>query len=864
VSDKKNLQGTKLGLPNGWRGSSFLVISLIVFASLLCARKTSANTDDVQVLATRALNILKTRCFSCHGAEKQEGEIRLDSIESLISGDGNGPLVVPRDAESSKLIQVIATTDEEKRMPPKSPLSPDELETLRKWVASGAVGVKHGSIMEDRSDQSIGSALADERNPIRKLFGGQRLDLWSLQPITRPSVPTVQNQEWPLNAIDCFVLHHWERNFGASFRPAGDASLYALARRTSFDLIGLPPSYSEMSQLLASTHSNAYEVWVDRLLSSPNYGPRWARMWLDVVRYSDSNGFDWDEFRPTAWRYRDYVVSAWNEDLPFDQFTIEQLAGDELLAGAPQCESDQSKLIATGYLRSGPHDNSAPSFNEQDRSRAELMADLTETTGSAFLGLTLSCCRCHDHKTEPLSQADHYRFRAFFSAVRFADDVPLDLPDARQMIEHHNGEIENQIADLERQIQEQFQIVREQLTKNVTRTGVSDAGQSPAATNLQAEVTDKQVRESLSESQRATVDKLVAKKMELESQKKKYTVGMLMTDKNEDIPTTHVLYQGDHKAPRQAIAPGFPSVIDPNHAGNSDIANKQSTGRRTTLAKWIVSERNPWTARVIVNRLWQAHFGRGLVATANDFGFSGEPPSHPDLLDWLASELMDAGWSIKHLQYLIVTSRTYRQSVSKTPGNRKEHLTVSMRTQLHRLDAESLRDAMLQVSGQMNLQIGGPPAWPDLPSEVLQANPAFLDDNEQKTKGWYPSPLDQQMVRSLFLVQKRGVRVPFMETFDLPDNSVSCARREVSLVAPQALSLLNGPWMENAAAAMSEEIRRQVGEETSQQIEAAYRLVFQRNPNLTERRIIDTFLIDHTLVELCRSLMNTNEFVFVE
>lgn len=816
---------------------------IVVFAALISnsTQLARAQTDDE--LAERAVAILNSKCSACHGADKAENQLRLDSLDAMIRGGEKGAAIFVGKARESLVVQSIRDTDEATRMPPKDPLSETEIAIIEDWINAGAKwpSAKHMSAMN--SVQTIGNAWDDPRNPIRKLFRGERLDLWSLRPIARSMIPVVRQQDWATNPIDNFVLTEWEK--WPDFETAPKAGARELAIRAAFGLTGLPPEIKELEAFVNSDDERAYEQLIERWLSHPSYGVRWARMWLDVVRYSDSNGFDWDEFRPNAWRYRDYVIEAWNRDLPFDQFTLEQLAGDELVGGPPNDELDQQRLIATGYLRVGPHDNSSPLFNEQERSRAQLLADLTETTGSAFLGLTLGCCRCHDHKTDPLSHADHYRLRAFFAPVEFADDLPLDLPERRTQIEQHNAEIDEQVA--------------------VVDSGVAavHAGAkvriASAAKAEKVEPTEEAVKKGLNAVEKKLLKDLAKRKGELEAKKLGYTHGLLMRDKPQDIPATYVLYQGDHSAPRESVAVGFPSVLEPNEASVFSNSEK-STGRRSALAEWIVARRNPWTARVIVNRLWQVHFGEGLVATPNDFGITGSRPTHPELLDWLASELIDSGWSIKHVQRLIVTSSVYRQATVTEVGTRPR---MSLRNNLRRLEAEALRDRILVACGLLDQRIGGPPVWPEIPAEILQANPAFLDDNATKTKGWYPSPAETQSVRSLFLVQKRTVRIPFLETFDLPDNSVSCARREASLVAPQALTLLNGELVEQAATALANTIsmRTKVADE---QCRLAFQQTLLRQPSEHELTLAVAFLKTHSLDELCRALLNTNEFAFIE
>jgi len=665
-----------------------------------------------------------------------------------------------------------------------------------------------------------------------------------------------------------------------------EADSRTLIRRLSLDLTGLPPSVEDVesferecveeSRSAGGSASQAYELRVDRLLASPRYGEHQARQWLDVIRYSDSNGFDWDEFRPRAWRFRDYVIRAFNADKPFDRFILEQLAGDELLEGPPRDVSEQDALIATGYLRLGPHDNAAGLFNEQDRSRAELMADLTETTSSAFLGLTMSCCRCHDHKFDPLLQADHFRLRAFFEGVKFADDLPLDLVADQAAIREHNAGLERQRDEVEVRRQTLLAPHRERLRAerlarltDEERQWLKDPDdRHPEERRPRVATLRKQVEPKESELKAALEGDAKTRHAELEKQithinsaRREFTTGLLMTDQETRPAETRILVLGDHKRLGQPVVPGFLSILDPNPALIPKPANPKTLGRRLALARWIASPNNPLTARVFVNRLWQQHFGQGLVDTPNDFGLAGSRPSHPELLDWLAAEFVRGGWSVKHLHRTVLLSAAYRQAVVD-PGSLSESL--GFRRSPRRLSAEQLRDALLATSGSLQLVSGGSPVWPDLPAEILQANPAFLDDNATRTKGWYPSPRERQSVRSVFLVQKRTVRVPFMETFDLPENSTSCARRTGSTVAPQALSLLHSPLAVEASQDLAKRVRQEAGNEPEAQVRQAFRIALQREPKPEEHDACLRLLRRRSLPELCRALINLNEFAYVD
>ena len=732
----------------------------------------------------------------------------------------------------------------------------------------------------------VGNAWEDPRNPVVRIFGGQRLDLWSLRPVTLRETPSERagvagNPGVSSSAVADAPLDAW---LGRPNAPEADPR--TLIRRVTLDLTGLPPSLAEVqaferecvqeARSAGASASQAYERLVDRLLASPRYGEHQARQWLDVIRYSDSNGFDWDEFRPRAWRFRDYVIRAFNADKPFDRFILEQLAGDELLEGPPRDVSEQDALIATGYLRLGPHDNAAGLFNEQDRSRAELMADLTETTSSAFLGLTMSCCRCHDHKFDPLLQADHFRLRAFFEGVKFADDLSLDLVDDQAAIREHNAGLERQRDEVEVRRQMLLAPHRERLraerlarlTEEERQWLKDPDDRHPEERRPRVATLRKQVEPKESELKAALEGDAKTRHAELEKQitqinsaRREFTTGLLMTDQETRPAETRILVLGDHKRLGQPVVPGFLSILDPNPAVIPKPANPKTLGRRLALARWIASPNNPLTARVFVNRLWQQHFGQGLVDTPNDFGLAGSRPSHPELLDWLAAEFVRGGWSVKHLHRTLLLSAAYRQAVVD-PSAFSEFL--GFRRSPRRLSAEQLRDALLATSGSLQLVSGGSPVWPDLPAEILQANPAFLDDNATRTKGWYPSPRERQSVRSVFLVQKRTVRVPFMETFDLPENSTSCARRTGSIVAPQALSLLHSPLAVEASQDLAKRVRQEAGNAPEAQVRHVFRITLQREPKPDEREACLRLLHRRSLAELCRALINLNEFAYVD
>ena len=751
----------------------------------------------------------------------------------------------------------------------------------------------------------LGDAWTDPENPIRKIWRGERLDLWSLKQPVRPAVPSAIG-----NPIDAFLLAKLAAK-NLTFSPEADPR--TLIRRLYFDLLGLPPSPEEVAAFereCASIGNRqlAIENLADKLLASPHYGERWARHWLDVVRYADSNGHERDEFRPEMWRYRDYVVRSLNEDKPYDRFIREQLAGDELVAAAPRTHAEADALIATGFLRLGTYDSTASIFQEERKQRNDLMADLVNTTGSAFLGLTFSCCNCHDHKYDPLSQADHFRFRAFFAAVKSRDDQPIDLAPEQDAIRAHNAGVDKQVAEAQKPVDDALWPARQKLRderiaklpadiQELLKTEEAkrdDATKKLLAPHLEkVKVSDKDALAALDDAGKKLHSEATAKVDALKKQKRAFTVAMAVSDGNAE--PTKLFYQGDFTEPRDEVAPGFLSVLDPNPA-KVKAPRPDTTGRRLALAEWIASPTNPFTARVLVNRLWQHHFGTGLFANPNDLGYAGPKPTHPELLDWLATEFVARGWSVKTLHRLMVTSAAYRQvsgyerarvrgfeSGAGRKSSPSHPLTLApahasdpdnkllWRQNPRRLDAETMRDTLLAVSGKLRPHAGGKPLWPPLPEEILKAQPGVLEGLEGKDsgrrQGWYADKEEDCDVRSLYLIQKRCVPLPFLQVFDLPDTSFSCARRDVTTVAPQALNLLNSDFSQRAAKALATRVATEAGDDAGKQIERAVWLALGRGPTATERQQASAFLAKHgklALPEFCRALLNVNEFVYVD
>ncbi len=849
-----------------------MMCRLLILALLLAGGTASA--DSASDFQDRVLPLLQARCISCHGPEKQKGKLRLDSRAAILKGGENGPSIVPGDPEQSLLIQALRQTHPDIKMPPKEKLPADQIDALAAWIKDGAPWVEAAA---SAPGGPLGDAWSDPRNPIVRIFGGKRLDLWSLRKIARPAAPAVKDEAWVRTPVDRFILAALET---AKLRPSAEADRRTLIRRVTVDLIGLPPTPEEVKAFVDDPAADAYERLVDRLLANPRYGERWARHWMDVVRYADTNGWERDEFQTQIWRYRDYLIRSFNEDKSYFQFVSEQIAGDELRPGDPEA------LVATGYLRLGPYDSTGSIFMEDAKNRNELMTDLANTTASAFLGLTMACANCHDHKYDPISQADHFRLRAFFAGVKRQDDTIIDPKEDRERIRKHNDAIEARTRTLQARITEILEPARNGLLENrrgeipseilplldlkkEEQTAAIKQKIKPFVEKLK--VSDADATATLPDALKGELAELGKKVAEETKGRLEFTRGMTVRDSGAKPPATHVFYQGDFTQPREEIPPGFISVLDPNPASVTPPAGLESSGRRSALAAWIASPENPLAARVIVNRLWQHHFGRGLVATPNDFGFGGTRPSHPELLDALASELFARGGSLKAVHRLILNSATYRQRSVEDAARRavdpENHLL--WRQNPRRLDAEATRDAFLAVSGALLPKDSGPPLWPPVPQHLLDAQPGILETKSdekarERKQEWYTDAVEKADVRSIFLVQKRVLTVPFLQPFDLPDMNVSCGRRDVTTVAPQALQLLNSSFSERMALAFASRVEKEAGEGEAARVERALWLALARPASDAERRRSVEFVRRHRLVDFCRVLLNVNEFVYVD
>lgn len=766
------------------------------------AQTSSVNTTTPQ-FRRDVQPILERRCLGCHGVGATLGNLDLRSRQSALKGGVKGAAFVPGNANRSLLFQMVSGA-RTPQMPPNGKLPAAEIAILKKWLDAGG---------------SWTDSLTTAKPQI----------WWSFVKPKKPSVPTVIPSV-KVNPVDAFVIKKLKHK-GLTLSPP--ASRRDLIRRGYFDLIGLPPTPEEVEAFEKDKSPDAWEKVIDRLLASPRYGERWGRHWLDVVRYADSGGFEGDKDRHHAWRYRDYVIDAFNTDMPYDQFIREQLAGDEI---APV---NNRSLVATGYLAVGPRDI----VMQNAKNRADELDDLVSTTGSAFLGLTIACARCHDHKYDPVKMSDYYRLSAIFA------------PTERREVEILNDEEKRNVADLDGQLLE----LRKQVEPLRAR------GLEMAKKGGNANPNEEQIVAALHEADKALHKNLMDRIKPLEAKRGGFPKAEIVTDKSKDYIPGRILLRGDADHPGDEVKPGFICSL-PNGANEvtKEMALSQTTGRRIALANWIASPQNPLTSRVWMNRVWRHHFGRGLVNTPSNFGINGETPSHPELLDWLANTFVDGGWRLKPIHKLLMTSKTYRQdsrirkdAVLQDPQNR-----LYWRMTVRRLEGEVIRDSILYVADSLNLQMGGPPVFPPI-DPTLRAD-TFQGPNWQDGKD---DPSTWR--RSVYVKVKRSLLLPQLEVFDCPEITYTVAARNTTTTPTQALTLLNDPIILRQSERFAQRIEKLEPTNRALQVDHAYRLAFGRTPNSRERELSLQYLVSRErskrpspLADFCLALFNLNEFVY--
>jgi hypothetical protein len=939
--------------------------------------------EQLKFFEAKVRPILVEHCHKCHGPDKQKGELRLDSIQAILEGGRNGPALVPGHPEKSLMVKAIGYTDPDLKMPRDQPLTKEQVADLTRWVKMGAPWPATDKVAGGKKEMQI---TDKDRNH------------WAFKPVARPAVPKVKNAAWVKNAIDAFILEKLEAK---GLAPAPPASKLELVRRLYYDLTGLPPTPKEAEDFVNDTSPKAYENLIDALLSSPGYGEKWARHWLDLVHFAETNSYERDGPKPHIWRFRDYVIRAFNQDKPFDRFLREQLAGDELP------DADSEALIATGYYRLGIWDDEP---SDPRLARYDGLDDIVATTSQVFLGLTVDCARCHDHKIDPIPQKDYYRLLAFFHNVNHyrnggpTDELPIfanaaakqefdkkakDLQEKRNALQGSLTEIEKEfVAKYEKNPGDvkqtdlddlQYRYYRDSWNKlpDFASLKHEDAGKVPSQLfdiNLRTRndtfgfvfegvlivpqdgkytffldsddgsrltVAGKVVLEydgihGLGKEKTATVEltkgrqpikleyfqnvgglglyvawsgpgfgrkmlsapeggidlkkdiaKLIASegprllgkdktqqytklRKELDGLKKQDVasercLGVTESGGNAD---TFVLLRGNPATKGAKVEPGFPQVLT-GHVPVITPPGAKSSGRRLALAEWLVSKDNPLTARVTVNRLWQYHFGRGIVRSPNNFGTQGDKPTHPELLDWLASEFVERGWSMKAMHRLILTSNAYKMS---SHGNTKALAAdptndLLWRFDMRRLSAEEIRDSILMVSGNLNRKMFGPGIYPEIPKEVMAGQ-------SMPGKGWGKSSPQEQARRSVYVHVKRSLLLPILETFDLAETDRTTPVRFSSTQPTQALLMLNSEFINKQADIFAKRLKQEAGDKAEDQVKLALHLAMARVPTAREvergTRLIaalqqeDGASADVALKYFCLMVFNLNEFVYLD
>jgi hypothetical protein len=827
--------------------------------------------------------ILQNSCWKCHGAAIQLSKLDLRTRGAALKGGDHGPSLVPGKAEESRLYRLVSGL-EKPAMPMDGKLSAEQIAVIKDWIEQGAP-------WDNSAAAAAAAAPAPALDEDRKITPEER-QYWAFQKPVRHPVPTGFR-----NPIDAFIRATLREK---GLQPAPEADRTTLVRRAYLDLIGLPPTPAQVTEFLNDKSLDAWEKLIDHLLDSPQYGERWGRHWMDVARYADSNGYEHDFDRPNAWRYRDYVIRSFNKDTPYNVFLMEQIAGDEL----DWVTTDS--LIATGFLRC----YAKVGFREKDNPqfRYEYLDDMIATLGRGVLGLTVQCARCHNHKFDPIAQKDYYKLQAsLFSYVEV--DQPLTGPAEAAAYRKKVADVDARVKERQQKIRTLDEPYRQELLpakykrfpENVqiairTPEAQRTPGQVLLANQIirTVSVSPGEIDRIMKPEDLAQKKKLQAEIAEIEKERPKaIPMAMSVTDgdyrftpdgpgdepapgkgiKHESVqgtflhegpgryqaPPSYFLIRGDIESHGSQMKPGFVSVItNGNPPTEIPPADGHTSGRRRALAEWLTSPDNPLTARVAVNRIWHHHFGRGIVATLDNFGKMGERPTHPELLDWLALEFQRRGWSYKQMHRLIMTSDAYKMSsqfadegdLAKDPDN-----AYLWRFRIQRLDAEEVRDSILAVSGTLNREMFGKPVFPKIQAEILESTDKGIWNREEDgPKVWR---------RSVYVYRKRGLPFPMFEAFDLPDQNLSCGRRNISTVPTQALMLLNDEWVLKQAKLFANEVSEAAKNDVNREVDLAYELALSRKPDQEERAAAAEILAKHKLVDLTHVLLNLNEFLYM-
>ncbi|MEX2215813.1 MAG: PSD1 and planctomycete cytochrome C domain-containing protein [Phycisphaeraceae bacterium] len=859
------------------------------------ASASAAASPDYKFFEQKIRPVLVEHCYSCHSADAQankklKGGLLLDTREGSLRGGDSGRAVVPGEAGKSLLLKAMKYSDPDLQMPPKKKLPDSVVADFEKWIESGALDPRDGEAV------TLVKAIDLEK----------AADHWAFQPLSKPAVPAVaaKYEAMVITPIDAFLLEQMTK---AGVEPAAKADPRTLIRRVYLDLIGLPPSPEEVAAFEQSAirdPQSAISDVVDRLLASPRYGERWGRHWLDVARYAETQGYERDENKPFAWRYRDWVIDAFNSDMHYLRFVQEQIAGDEL------ADSTVASRIATGFLRVGTFDTIAA---DAKMARYDNLDDTLGVTMSAFLGMTIQCARCHDHKFEPLSQEDYFRLLSVFEP----------LPDPKKAVEvggpAERAAYEKELAAWEATIagdMASLDAIRAAALEGTSAAELEEkkikidakrrdetlaAYRVPSAERdkKQKEITsldggrrfDDIIRAIGSDEQKKEVESLYRDlKRRMDKEKPQPMLALAAGEGNiagdgtakrlppvpvpsagetaKNWPSMKLMIRGEVHREGDVVRMGVPEILS--------VVSKQSlpaleplegsSGRRLWLATWMVQSQQPLLARTIVNRVWQNHFGRGFVANANELGVAGGEPSHPQLLEWLAADFVEHGWRLKHLHKRIVTSRLYQLAAEHPNVDVDIEAALYSRWKTRRLEAEAIRDSILAVSGRLNDKMHGPSIYPPFDGKVVGASAG---------EGWQKSDEEEASRRSVYIYVKRALALPEMEMLGSPDSSVSMPRRQVATTSVQALLLLNGRLVSEQAAHLAQRLQREAGSEPAAQVRRLWLLALSRQPGERELDAALAYLkqhpragqnkdgVDAAMIGLCQVVMNTNEFVYL-
>lgn len=848
---------------------------LIAKTSLLMVLAVSAMSGDSlladekegeKLFTLKVLPLLKIKCFGCHGQDQSDirGDYDLLTRDKMIAGGESGDVaLVPGKPEDSPLFQAILWKDIE--MPPKENdrLTPEEIANVRKWIEFGApwpnkkrqreIQVKEWSVRETADGLIVDTSggLAEDWTYRRY----QKADLWAFQPVRKPPLPELQANK---NPVDAFID---QRLASAQLKQAGRAGYGTLIRRATLDLTGLPPTPTEVYNFGIAYQKDPETAWsdlIERLLASQHYGERWAQHWLDVARYADTAGFSNDYERSNAWRYRDYVIRSFNHDKPYNEFVMEQIAGDELDPGDPE------SLIATGFLRMGPW---GTAMIPQKEARQIYLDDLVHNVGQTFLSMPMRCCKCHDHKFDPVPTRDYYSMYATFATTQPAEMPAKFLPSENRQgfaekkklvsellayAKSEQAEIQNKQEAAARKwyAEHDLPYKNEQQRKNdpENKKPPRHVGLTPEEKGM------KKVREQDVWIWQRRLERYQPLAQAVYNGQDDFKNGRKLRPpkkiRENWRPVNFILGGGSLEAPLQPARPGVLSAIglktNPNakKAADQFAITDSLSGRRLAFAKWLTDDRNSLTARSFVNRIWQYHFGKGIVKTANNFGAKGSQPSHPELLDWLTADFIEHGWKVKRLHRMIMKSDVYRRSSHSIDVSRQSRLDPENKLlasfPARRISAEEMRDSMLQISGELNPEMGGVPIMPEINMEVA-LQPRMIQFSIAPAHQPSRTPNERNR-RTIYAYRVRGQADPFLEIMNLPNPNESCELRDAASVTPQAFTLLNSDVMQDRSIAFAQRVMKENPNDRKGWIERAIHLAYCRNPTEKELKSLQQYL----------------------